>query len=101
MSATSAVDISNDTPKVSNPMAVRKAKVAAAETKSKEVNTVIQEKIVTKTKVVRDTKVVNKEIIKEIEKRIDNECTVSPEVIEILNAAATNRAAVITKGLDQ
>lgn len=77
------------------------AKVVAAETKSKEVNTVIQEKIVTKTKVVRDTKVVNKEIIKEIEKRIDNECTVSPEVIEILNAAATNRAAVITKGLDQ
>jgi hypothetical protein len=82
-------------------VAEMEAKVAAAEAKSKEVNTVIQEKIVTKTKIVRDTKTITKQVLKEVEKRIDAECTIPPEVIEILNAAATNRAAVVTKGLEQ
>lgn len=84
-----------------NRVAELEAKVAVAEAKSKETNTVIQEKIVTKTKVVRDTKVVTKQVLKEVEKRIDSECKVSPEVIEILNAAAQNRPAAVTKGLEQ
>ena len=74
------------------------AKVAAAEVKSKEVNTVIQEKIVTKTKVIHDTKVVTKQVLKEVEKLVDAECTIPPEVIEILNAAARNE---VPKGVAQ
>ena len=77
------------------------AKVAAAEVKSKEVNTVIKEKIVTKTKVIHDTKVITKQVLKEVEKLVDAECTIPPEAIEILNAAAGNRAAVVTKGVAQ
>lgn len=77
------------------------AKVALAEEKSKTVNANVQTKIVTKTKIVHDTKTITKQVLKEVEKRIDSECKVSPEVIEILNAAATNRAAVVTKGLEQ
>jgi hypothetical protein len=74
------------------------AKVAAAEVKSKEVNTIIKEKIVTKTKVIHDTKVITKQVLKEVEKRIDSECTISPEVIDILNAAARNETP---KGVQQ
>jgi len=77
------------------------AKVAAAEVKSKEVNTVIKEKIITKTKVIHDTKTITKQVLKEVEKLVDAECTIPPEAIEILNAAATNRAAVVTKELAQ
>ena len=77
------------------------AKVALAEEKSKTVNTKIETKIVTKTKVIHDTKVVTKQVLKEVEKLVDAECKISPEVIEILNAAANNRPAAITKGLEQ
>ena len=73
-------------------------KVAVAAEKSKTANAEIQTKIVTKTKVIHDTKVVTKQVLKEIEKRIDSECTISPEAINILNAAARGDAAV---GSDQ
>lgn len=64
------------------------AKIDAAEVKSKEVNTVIQEKVVTRIKHVKDTQVkIQKEIV-EKEKIINSECTVPPEAIELLNKAA-------------
>ena len=73
-------------------------KVAIAAEKSKTANAEIQTKIITKTKVIHDTKVITKQVLKEIEKRIDSECTISPDVVNILNAAARGEAAV---GSDQ
>jgi uncharacterized coiled-coil protein SlyX len=67
------------------------AKVAISEQKSKEVN----EKIVTvykdRVKVVKETQVVIQEKIKEVEKRIDSQCTVDNSVIQILNDAAVRK----------
>jgi apolipoprotein N-acyltransferase len=84
-----------------NRVAEMEAKVAVAEAKSKETNTVIQERVVTKIKRVKEVQVKNKEIIKQVEHIINAECTVPKEAIEILNAAARNDEAVVTKGLAQ
>jgi hypothetical protein len=72
------------------------AKVAAAESKSKETNTVIQKVYVDRVKKVKELQVVYKERIKEIEKRIDAECKVAPEAISILNDAAKLRKGTVT-----
>ena len=69
------------------------AKVAAAEVKSKEVNTVIQKVYVDKVKIVTDTKIVIQEKIVEKEKIIDAECKVAPDAITILNEAAKTPGA--------
>ena len=82
-------------------VAEMEAKVAAAEAKSKETNTVIQERVVTKIKRVKEVQVKNREVIKQVEKIINAECTVPKEAIDILNAAARNEEAVITKALAQ
>ena len=79
---------------------VMEAKVAAAEAKSKEVNTVIQKQVVTKIQKVKEVQYKNREVIKQVEKIIDRDCTVPPEAIDILNAAARNEA-VILKGLPE
>lgn len=63
-------------------------KVAASEAKSKEANSIIQTKIVTK---VREIKVFQdriKEVIVEKEKIIDAQCKVPTEALDILNQAA-------------
>lgn len=62
--------------------------VKAAEEKSKEVNTVIQTKIIKQKQVIYDTKVVIQEQIKEVEKRIDADCKLDPVIPKILNDAA-------------
>jgi hypothetical protein len=69
------------------------AKVAAAEAKSQEVNTVIEKVYVDRVKVVTETKVVIKKQIVEKEKIIDSVCVVVPEVIQIMNEAAKNPGA--------
>lgn len=65
------------------------AKIAISEQQSKEVT----EKIVTvykdKVKVVKETQIVIQEKIKEVEIKIDSECKLAPEAINILNEAAT------------
>jgi hypothetical protein len=81
-------------------VAAMEAKVAAAEAKSKEVNTVIQERVVTQIKKIKEVQYKNREVIKQVEKIIDKDCTVPPEAIDILNAAARNEA-VILKGLSE
>lgn len=81
-------------------VAVLEAKVAAAEAKSKQVNTIIQERVVTKIKKIKEVQYKNRDVIRQIEKIIDRDCTVSPEAIDILNAAARNEAVVI-KGLSE
>ena len=67
------------------------AKVAIAEQKSKEVN----EKIVTvyqdRVKVVKETQVVIQEKIKTVEVKIDSQCKITSDTVDILNQAATGK----------
>lgn len=69
------------------------AKVAAAEAESKKANVVLQKVYVDKIKLVKDLQVVIQERIVEKEKIIDAECKVAPEAIDILNEAAKNPGA--------
>ena len=67
---------------------VLEEKVKAAEAKSQEVKVQIQEKIVYKTKVVKEKETVYIDRIKEIAKEIDAKCEVDPRVVEQLNKAS-------------
>jgi hypothetical protein len=81
-------------------VAEAEARVAAAEQKSQETNTVIQEKVVEKTKVIKGkteyiTQYLDREVVKkeEIVKYIEK-CPVPKEIIDIHNQAADiNKAA--------
>lgn len=64
------------------------AKLKAAEEKSAQVNTVIEEKIVTKVKHIKDTQIKIQKQIVEKEKIINGDCEVPAEAIELLNLAA-------------
>jgi len=66
------------------------AKVKAAEEKSQQVNEVIKEKIIYKTKVIKQKEIEYIDRIKEVEKIIDGKCEVDPIAIEILNKAASD-----------
>jgi len=67
------------------------AKIAIAEQKSKEVN----EKIVTvyqdRVKVVKETQVVIQEKIKTVEVKIDSQCKITSDTVDILNQAAIGK----------
>ena len=77
------------------------AKVDAAEAKSKEVNTVIQEKVVEKIKVRKETTTKTITVFKETAgKQLDQECKFNKETIDTLNAAAANKPLVLTIPLD-
>lgn len=65
-------------------------KVHAAEEQSQQVNTVIQEKIVYKTKIVEKKTVEYVDRIKEIAKEVDAQCTVDPRVVDAMNKASEN-----------
>ena len=71
-----------------NRVAELEAQVAKSEQKSKEVN----EKIVTvykdKVKIVKETQVVIQEKIKTVEVKIDSQCKITADTIDILNQAA-------------
>jgi hypothetical protein len=62
--------------------------IKAAEAKSQEVKVQIQEKIVYKTKVVKERETVYVDKIIEIAKEVDAKCEVDPRVIEQMNKAA-------------
>jgi hypothetical protein len=81
-----------------NKVKEAEAKVAAAEVKSQETNVVIKKVYVDRVKKVKELQIVYKDRIKEIEKRIDAECTVAPEAISILNDAAKLRKGTVTIG---
>jgi len=70
------------------------AKVQAAEGKSQEVNTVVKEKIVYKTKIIKQQETVYRDRIKEVAVQIDAKCDVDASAIDILNKAATDPAKV-------
>lgn len=64
------------------------AKVAEAEQKSQQVNTEIQTKVITKTKIIKEK---GDEIVKYIDKEVvkyDNTCVIPDEFIEAINKAA-------------
>lgn len=67
------------------------AKIAISEQKSKEVN----EKIVTvykdRVKVVKETQIVVQEKIKTVEVKIDSQCKITADTVDILNQAATGK----------
>ncbi len=65
-------------------------KIKVAEEKSKEVNTVIQERIVYKNKIVEKKTVEYVDRIKEIAVEVDAKCEVDPRVIETINNASEN-----------
>jgi hypothetical protein len=75
-----------------NKVAELEEKVKVAEAKSKTANVEIQTVYRDKVKVVKETQVVIQERIKEVEKRIDSQCTIDTEVIKILNDAAARKA---------
>ena len=85
-------------------VAEAEARVAAAEQKSQETNTVIEQKIVEKTKVIKGkteyiTQYLDREVVKkeEIIKYIE-QCPVPKEIIDVHNQAAEmNKAAEGTK----
>jgi hypothetical protein len=70
------------------------AKVKAAEEQSQKVNTVIEEKIVYKTKVIKENVYVNREIIKEVAgKQLDASCSLPNSTISLHDSASRNEVA--------
>ena len=65
-------------------------KVKLAQEQSKEVNTIIETKIVKKKQIVHDVQVQIQKEIQVNEKLINAECKLDPVVVKILNDAATN-----------
>jgi hypothetical protein len=63
-------------------------KVQIAEQKSNKLNTVIKEKVVKEIQVVHDVQVQVHEGIKEVATKIDADCRVDTEALELLNKAA-------------
>ena len=70
------------------------AKVKIAEEKSQQVNTVIETKIVTKVKVIKENVYVNREIIKEVAgKQLDAQCTLPKSTVSLHDSASRNEVA--------
>jgi hypothetical protein len=69
-------------------VAALEKQVAVAEAKSKETNTVIQYQYRDKIRTIKETQVVVQERIVKEAAKMDAECRVSPEAIDILNQAA-------------
>jgi hypothetical protein len=70
------------------------AKVKIAEEKSQQVNTVIETKVVTKIKVVKENVYVNREIIKEVAgKQLDSSCSLPKSTVSLHNSASRNEVA--------
>ena len=67
------------------------AKVKAAEEQSQQVNTVIETKIVTKVKVIKENVYVNREVIKEVAgKQLDAQCTLPRSTVSLHDSASRN-----------
>jgi len=73
-------------------------KVAAAEKKSAQTNTVIKRVYVDRVKKIKQDVVVYRDRVKEVEKIIDRDCRVPAEAIKILNDSAAPRRATVEVG---
>jgi hypothetical protein len=69
------------------------AQVALAEARSREVNTVIETKVVERIKIVKDTKNANKETAKLIARQLDDRCVVPESTVVLINSASQNEVA--------
>ena len=70
------------------------AKVKIAEEKSQQVNKVIETKVVTKIKVVKENVYVNREIIKEVAgKQLDASCSLPKSTVSLHDSASRNEVA--------
>jgi hypothetical protein len=76
------------------------AKVKAAESKSQQVNTVIETQIVERVKIVKDTKNANKETAKLIARQLDDRCVVPESTVVLINSASQNEVARGTSSTD-
>jgi hypothetical protein len=70
---------------------IAEERARAAEEQAKVVNEVVVTKYKDRVKTVKEQVVVYQDKIKEVEKIINQECKVAPEVIDIHNAAAKNK----------
>ena len=70
---------------------VAEERARAAEEQAKVVNEVVVTKYKDRVKTVKEQVVVYQDKIKEVEKIINQECKVAPEVVDIHNAAAKNK----------
>jgi len=75
-------------------------KVKAAESKSQQVNTVIETQIVERVKIVKDTKNANKETAKLIARQLDDRCVVPESTVMLINSASQNEVARGTSSTD-
>ena len=71
-------------------------KVAAAEAKSGEVNTVIQTRVVEKIKVVKETRDANIQVVEKVVTKYDSMCTLSNAAIVLHNSASRNEVSPST-----
>ena len=71
-------------------VAEMEARVREAEQRSQQVNTVIQEKIIYKNKIIEKKTVEYVDRIKEIAVEVDAKCEVDPRVVDQLNRASEN-----------
>jgi hypothetical protein len=69
-------------------VAEMEAKVASSEAESKVVNETIKTVYVDKVRVVKETQVVIQEKIKTVEVKIDSQCKITSDTVDILNDAA-------------
>ena len=69
------------------------AKVAKAEAQSKEANVQIKTVYLDKVKIVKEKEIVIQKQIVEVAAKIDAECKIAPEALDILNEAAKNPGA--------
>jgi len=65
-------------------------KINVAQQASDDANVAVETKIVTRTKLIHDTKKIYQDRIHEVAKVIDAECHLDPDVVSILNSAAKN-----------
>ena len=76
-------------------------KVAAAEEKSAEINTVIKTKIVEKIKVIKETTKGNIEYVDRVVARYDNKCVLSNAAVGVHNASSQNVLAKSSGSIDE
>jgi hypothetical protein len=74
-----------------NKVADLETKIAVSEAQSKDANVKLDAAIKSKTKIVHDVQVVVKEKIVKVAGKIDADCKIDPEAIEIINDAAKNQ----------
>lgn len=67
------------------------SKVKVSEEKSKQANKELDRAVKDKTKTIKEVQVVIKERIKEVEKKIDADCKIDKEALDILNDSAKNQ----------